>query len=138
MHKWHTGTPWHSCNQSEIVLNFMPKFQSRLNGIDKQQLYRCIRVHLMHGNSFFGNNYFVFTQTSNHAHVPLDSGFELSDIVVNLCSKLLDYVFLKAGSKYIYLSIGYAHIPVLHCVIKLAKLYPRPKPCLSLHSVENM
>ena len=39
-------------------------------------------------------------QDSNNADVLLDSGLKLSDIIVNLCSKLLDYILLKSGSKY--------------------------------------
>ena len=30
----------------------------------------------------------------------LDSGLKLSDVIVTLCSKLLDYILLKSGSKY--------------------------------------
>ena len=37
---------------------------------------------------------------SNNAHVLLDSGLTLSDIIVTLCSKLLDYILLKSGSRY--------------------------------------
>ena len=39
-------------------------------------------------------------QDSNNADVLLDSGLKLSDIKVTLCSKLLDYILLKSGSKY--------------------------------------
>ena len=39
-------------------------------------------------------------QDSNNADVLLDSGLKLSDIIVTLCSKLLDYILLKSGSKY--------------------------------------
>ena len=35
---------------------------------------------------------------STNADLLLDSGFKLSDIIVNLCSKLLDYILLKSGS----------------------------------------
>ena len=38
-------------------------------------------------------------QDSNNADVLLDSGLKLSDIIVTLCSKLLDYILLKSGSK---------------------------------------
>ena len=37
-------------------------------------------------------------QDSNNADVLLDSGFKLSDIIVILCSKLLDYILLMSGS----------------------------------------
>ena len=39
-------------------------------------------------------------QDSNNADVLLDSGLKLSDIIVILCSKLLDYILLKSGSRY--------------------------------------
>ena len=39
-------------------------------------------------------------QNSNNADVLLDSGLKLSDIIVILCSKLLDYILLKSGSRY--------------------------------------
>ena len=39
-------------------------------------------------------------RTLNNADVLLDSGLKLSDIIVTLCSKLLDYMLLKSGSKY--------------------------------------
>ena len=35
---------------------------------------------------------------STNVDLLLDSGFKLSDIIVNLCSKLLDYILLKSGS----------------------------------------
>ena len=34
----------------------------------------------------------------NNADVLLDSGLKLSNIIVILCSKLLDYILLKSGS----------------------------------------
>ena len=37
-------------------------------------------------------------QDCNNADVLLDSGLKLSDIIVTLCSKLLDYVLLDSGS----------------------------------------
>ena len=37
-------------------------------------------------------------QDSNNVDVLLDSGLKLSDIIVILCSKLLDYILLKSGS----------------------------------------
>ena len=37
---------------------------------------------------------------STNAELLLDSGFKLSDIIVTLCSKLLDYILLKSGSEY--------------------------------------
>ena len=37
-------------------------------------------------------------QDSNNADVLLDSGLKLSNIIVILCSKLLDYILLKSGS----------------------------------------
>ena len=64
----------------------------------------------------------------------LDSGFKLSDIIVILCSKLLDYILLKSGSisgsycifikgvntkNVMYKNIRYARM--VHCMIK-----PRP------------
>ena len=39
-------------------------------------------------------------QDSNNADVLLDSGLKLSGIIVTLCSKLLDYILLKSGSKH--------------------------------------
>ena len=39
-------------------------------------------------------------QDSNNAEVLLDNGLKLSDIIVTLCSKLLDYILLKSGTKY--------------------------------------
>ena len=39
-------------------------------------------------------------QDSNNADVLLDSGLKLSDIIVILCSKLLDYILLNSGSRY--------------------------------------
>ena len=36
-------------------------------------------------------------QDSNNADVLLDSGLKLSNIIVILCSKLLDYILLKSG-----------------------------------------
>ena len=39
-------------------------------------------------------------QGSNNVDVLLDSGLKLSDIIVTLCSKLLDYILLKSGIKY--------------------------------------
>ena len=39
-------------------------------------------------------------QDFNNADVLLNSGLKLSDIIVTLCSKLLDYILLKSGSKY--------------------------------------
>ena len=37
-------------------------------------------------------------QDSNNADVLLDSGLKLSNIIVILCSKLLDYILLKSGN----------------------------------------
>ena len=37
-------------------------------------------------------------QDSNNVDVLLDSGLKLSDIIVILCSKLLDHILLKSGS----------------------------------------
>ena len=34
----------------------------------------------------------------NNADVLLDSGLKLSNIIVILCSKLLDYILLKSGN----------------------------------------
>ena len=44
--------------------------------------------------------YSLQIQDSNNADVLLDSGLKLSDIIVTLCSKFLDYILLKSGSKY--------------------------------------
>ena len=41
-----------------------------------------------------------FRFRTDNADVLLDSGLKLSDIIVTLCSKLLDYILLKSGSKY--------------------------------------
>ena len=37
-------------------------------------------------------------QDSNNADVLLGSGLKLSNIIVILCSKLLDYILLKSGN----------------------------------------
>ena len=42
----------------------------------------------------------LLIQDSNNADVLVDSGLKLSDIIVTLCSKLLDYILLKSGSRY--------------------------------------
>ena len=42
-------------------------------------------------------------QDSNNADVLLDSGLNLSDIIVNLCSKLYYQVLLKSGNYIVYL-----------------------------------
>ena len=43
-------------------------------------------------------------QDSNNADVLLDSGLNLFDIIVNLCSKLHYEVLLKSGNYIVYLS----------------------------------
>ena len=40
----------------------------------------------------------LHTQEYNNADVLLDSGFKLSNIIVNLCSKLSYEVLLKSGN----------------------------------------
>ena len=52
----------------------------------------------------------------------LDSGLKLSDIIVTLCSKLLDYIlyfglYLANTKNVMYLNVVYTHM--LHCMIKL-------------------
>ena len=60
----------------------------------------------------------------------LDSGLKLSNIIVILCSKLLDYILLKSGSisgsyyiqgvdtkNVMYKNVRYARL--VHCMIKL-------------------
>ena len=42
--------------------------------------------------------YSLQIQDSNNADVLLDSGLKLSNIIVILCSKLLDYILLKSGN----------------------------------------
>ena len=42
-------------------------------------------------------------QDSNNADVLLDSGLNLFDIIVNLCSKLYYEVLLKSGNYIVYL-----------------------------------
>ena len=42
-------------------------------------------------------------QDSNNADVLLDSGLNLFDIIVNLCSKLYCEVLLKSGNYIVYL-----------------------------------
>ena len=39
-------------------------------------------------------------QDSTNEDILMDSGLKLSDIIVTLCSKLLDYILLKSGSIY--------------------------------------
>ena len=57
-------------------------------------MYGCIGVHLV----------WDFSETSlqvldsTNTDLLLDSGFKLSDIIVNLCPQLLDYILLKSGS----------------------------------------
>ena len=47
---------------------------------------------------------FILGNSSRCADVDVDvlleSGLKLSDIIVILCSKLLDYILLKSGSRY--------------------------------------
>ena len=64
-------------------------------------LYGYIRVHLVYGNSFSGNNHFVFTLVLDVYHfvftlvldvlqevLLLDNGLKLSNFTANPCSKL--------------------------------------------------
>ena len=57
-------------------------------------MYGCIGFHLV----------WDFSETSlqvldsTNTDLLLDSGFKLSDIILNLCSQLLDYILLKSGS----------------------------------------
>ena len=44
--------------------------------------------------------YSLQIQDSNNADVLLDSELKLFYIIVTLCSKLLDYILLKSGSRY--------------------------------------
>ena len=37
------------------IFNFMLDLLSHMNDKEKQQVYGCIRVHLVYGNSFSGN-----------------------------------------------------------------------------------
>ena len=43
-------------------------------------------------------NNLLHIQDWTNADILWDSGFKLSDIIVVLCSKLLDYILLKSGS----------------------------------------
>ena len=80
-HTSHTALEWvlmapQKCNGTDIViLNFMLDLLSHMNDKDKQPVL-----------------------DSTNADLLLDSGFKLSDIIVNTCSKLLDYILLKSGS----------------------------------------
>ena len=55
------------------------------------QVYGCIGVHLVWEH---------FSETSLQIQDSNNSGLKLSDIIVILCSKLLDYILLKSGSGY--------------------------------------
>ena len=55
----------------------------------------CTSVGTLQNNH--ENIHFRF-RTLNNADVLLDSGLKLSNIIVILCSKLLDYILLKSGS----------------------------------------
>ena len=81
---------------------------SRMNDKDKQQVCGCM---IMLGCIECGNmmsasclaqakpwEYSLQIQDSNNADVLLDSGLKLSNIIVILCSKLLDYILLKSGN----------------------------------------
>ena len=65
---------------------------NKFNDGDFQQV--CTSENINHENIHFR------FRTLNNADVLLDSGLKLSDIIVILCSKLLDYVLLKSGSRY--------------------------------------
>ena len=45
-----------------------------------------------------GNIFSLHIQDWTNSDILSDSGFKLSDIIVVLCSKLLDYILLKSGS----------------------------------------
>ena len=51
---------------------------------------------------------------SNNADILLDSGFKLSDIIINLCSKLQHEVILKLGN-YIEFDSGFWTLIVRLC-----------------------
>ena len=55
----------------------------------------CTSVGTLQNNH--ENSHFRF-RTLTMQDVLLDSGLRLSDIIVILCSKLLDYILLKSGS----------------------------------------
>ena len=55
----------------------------------------CIGVHLVWEHS---SDTSLQVLDSTNADLLLDSGSKLSDIIVNLCSKLLDYILLESGS----------------------------------------
>ena len=46
---------WKFCIQFIFYFSFHSNLLSCMNGKDKQQVYGCIRVHLVYGNSFSGN-----------------------------------------------------------------------------------
>ena len=67
----------------------------KFNDGDFQQV--CTSVGTLQNNH--ENSHFR-VQDSNNADLLLDSGRKLSNIIVILCSKLLDYILLKLGSRY--------------------------------------
>ena len=73
-------------SMSFMAFHFMLDL-SHMNDKDKQQVCNDISTSLWDH----------FWDTTN-ADLLLDSVFKLSDIIVNLCSKLLDYILLKSAS----------------------------------------
>ena len=53
---------------------------------------------VMSAHSFKPWEHLLHVQDCTNADILSDSGFKLSDIIVVLCSKLLDYILLKSGS----------------------------------------
>ena len=73
---------------------------SHMNDKDKQQVCGNMMSASCLAQARINHAFSLQIQDSNNADVLLDSGLKLSDIIVTLCSKLLDYILLKSGSKY--------------------------------------